>query len=132
MVQETFVRAWRGLESWRPEKPFLHWLKRIAVRVGIDFCRKRTRTPFARLADDESALENVPAQSAATRDLGEAQRILERLPPEDRALLTLLHIEEMPLAEIAEHFQWSVANAKIKAFRARGRLRKILEKEGYE
>lgn len=136
LVQETFVRAWRGLAEWRPEKPFLHWLKRIAVNVGLEFCRRRERTPFARLAEpDQQPLESI----AADTDAGEGARhaaeqahfILAQLPPEDRALLTLLHLEEMPLAEIAEHFGWSRANAKIKAFRARHRLRTILNRHGY-
>ena len=134
LTQETFVRAWRGLAGWRPEKPFAHWLKRVAVRVGLDFCRRRKRTPFARLAEDDGRLlENMawePADEA--RDAAdEVQYLLAQLPPEDRALLTLLHVGEMPLAEIAEHFHWSRANAKIRAFRARRRMRGILEKHGY-
>jgi hypothetical protein len=48
-----------------------------------------------------------------------------------RTLLTLLHLEEMPLAEIAGHPGISLANAKIKAFRARRTLRKILTSHGY-
>jgi len=131
MVQETFVRAWRGLANWRPDKPFVHWLKRVAVNVGLDFCRSRKRTPFGRLAEDDGALlENLPARQPAETG-GDARKLLAQLPPEDRALLTLLHIEQMPLAEIAEHFGWSRANAKIKAFRARRRLQRILKKNGY-
>jgi RNA polymerase sigma-70 factor (ECF subfamily) len=61
----------------------------------------------------------------------EARFILSHLPPDDRALLTLLHLNEMPLAEIAGHFGWSRAKAKIKAFRARQRLRTILARHEY-
>ncbi|SRR6266446_7141793 len=136
LVQETFVRAWRGLGQWRPEKPFLHWLKRIAANVGLEFCRRRERTPFSRLVEpDQHPLENLAADADAGENARhaaeEAHFILAQLPREDRALLTLLHLEEMPLAEIAEHFGWSRANAKIKAFRARHRLRTILNSHGY-
>jgi RNA polymerase sigma-70 factor (ECF subfamily) len=132
LTQETFVRAWRGLDGWRAEKPFLHWLKRIAVRVGLDFCRKRKRTPFARLTEDDGrSLENIASPEQSGDAMEEARHLLGQLPPEDRVLLTLLHIEQMPLEEIAGHFQWSPANAKIKAFRARRRLRRMLEKNGY-
>ena len=139
MVQETFVRAWRALSGWKPEKPFSHWLKRIAVRVGLDFCRKRERTPFARLAEPDSTgrgpldsiATNEPVDDRARHAADEAHFILSYLPPDDRALLTLLHLNEMPLAEIAEHFGWSRANAKIKAFRARQRLRTILARHEY-
>ncbi len=139
MVQETFVRAWRALNGWKPDKPFVHWLKRIGVRVGLDFCRKRKRTPFARLLESggtgQDPLDMIAvsesSDNSARHSADEAQFILSHLPPDDRALLTLLHLNEMPLAEIAEHFGWSRANAKIKAFRARQRLRTILARHDY-
>lgn len=136
LVQEAFLHAWRGLPSWKPEKPFLHWLKRVSIRTALEFCRKRKRTPFHHLASPEQQpLENLPANATAAEAAQgaheEAQFLLQQLPPEDRTLLTLLHMDEMPLAEIAEHFGWSKANAKIKAFRARNRLRAILERYGY-
>lgn len=137
LVQETFVRAWRALPKWRPDKPFLHWLKRIAANIGLEFCRKHQRTPFARLAqpgEDSHPLDQIAAEGDAspqTQSLAEAQFILSHLPPDDRALLTLLHLEAMPLAEIAAHFGWSKINAKVKAFRARQRLRAILTRHGY-
>ncbi len=139
MVQETFVRAWRALGGWQPAKPFVHWLKRIAVRVGLDFCRKRQRTPFARLSEPGGSggdpLDSIAASESSEESVlhaaDEALFILSRLPPDDRALLTLLHMNEMPLAEIAGHFGWSLAKAKIKAFRARQRLRTILMRHEY-
>ena len=140
MVQETFVRAWRGLASWKPERPFVHWLKRIAVRVGLEFCRKHQRSPFSRLreppaedaADPLNAIPVAEDSALAARAAGdEAHFILAQLPPQERAVLTLLYLDEMPLAEIAAHFGWSAANAKIKAFRARKKLRTILHRHGY-
>ncbi|MEY5024908.1 MAG: polymerase sigma-E factor [Verrucomicrobiota bacterium] len=116
IVQETFVRAWRSLGSWQPDKPFKH-----------------QRTPFSRLVEPDEKhdlLENI-ADSPAQRDLSEARFVLSHLPPEDRALLTLLHLEEMPLAEIAAHLGWSRVKAKVKAFRARQRLKSILTQHGY-
>lgn len=136
LVQETFVRAWRGLAPWRPERPFLYWLKRVAANVGLEFHRRRERTPFARIAEPEqhpleSIAEDSGVQENVRHAVEETQFILSQLPPEDRTLLTLLHLDEMPLAEIAEHFGWSRANAKIKAFRARHRLRSLLTRHGY-
>lgn len=137
MMQETFVRAWRALPKWRPDKPFLHWLKRIAANIGLEFCRKHQRTPFARLVqptEDSHPLDQIATEgdaSSQTQSLAEAQFILSHLSPDDRALLTLLHLDEMPLAEIAAHFGWSKINAKVKAFRARQRLKSILTRHGY-
>ena len=140
LVQQTFVNAWKGLYVWQPDKPFVHWLKRIAVRCGLEFCRRQRHSPLARRAEPSPGgldpLDALPADSGAEeqrRDaLGEAQFLLSHLPPEDRALLTLLHLEQMPLAEIARHFGWSRINAKVKAFRARQRLKTLLQKHGYE
>lgn len=140
LVQETFVKAWQGLPAWQPLRPFLHWLKRIAVRCGLEFCRRQQRSPLARsvppTSDGRNTLDDLPAEPSACsaqRDaLAEAQFVLSHLPPEDRALLTLLHLEQMPLAEIAQHFGWSRINAKVKAFRARQRLKTLLQRHGYE
>ncbi|SKB08464.1 RNA polymerase sigma-70 factor, ECF subfamily [Prosthecobacter debontii] len=138
LVQETFVKAWRALPEWQPERPFAHWLKRIAVRTGLEFYRRRQHSPFSRLqepsAEGRDPLDDLPAETpdAAQGALEEAQFILSHLPPEDRALLTLLHLEQMPLAEIAQHFGWSRINAKVKAFRARQRLQTLLKRHGYE
>ncbi len=138
LVQETFLRAWRHLAQWRAEKPFLHWLKRIAANVGLEFCRKNRRSPLALRApiaedaDDPLARLAAPTGGEAPPGaLAEAQWLLSHLTPEDRALLTLLYLDEMPLAEIAEHFGWSRTNAKVRAFRARAQLRKILHRHGY-
>jgi len=131
LVQETFIRAWKGLGSWQPDKPFIHWLKRIAVRVGLEFFRKHKRSPMSRLANDgPSRLTEIPSEGA-TPASDEAAHLLSHLPPDQRMILTLLHLEQMPLAEIAGHLGISLANAKIKAFRARMSLRKILTRHGY-
>ncbi len=137
LVQETFVKAWRALPQWQPQKPFAHWLKRIAVRTGLEFCRRQKHSPLSRLAnpapDGHDVLDEIAAELPQEHDaLGEAQYILSHLPPDDRALLTLLHLEQMPIAEIAQHFGWSHINTKVKAFRARQRLKSLLQRHGYE
>lgn len=132
LLQETFVRAWRSLPKWRAEKPFVHWLKRVAVHTALDFYRRHQRTPFSRLAEGE-ALETVAASEASSPPgaAREVRWILAQLPPEDGALMTLLYLNEMPLGEAAGHFGWSLANAKIRAFRARRRLKTLLLRHGY-
>lgn len=136
MVQETFVRAWRALPQWRPDRPFLHWLKRIAANIGLEFCRRHQRSPFSRLVqptEEGHPLDHIASHEGASpgNDLAGVQFILSHLPPDDRALLTLLHLEQLPLNEIASHFGWSKVKAKVKAFRARQRLKTILTHHGY-
>lgn len=131
MTQETFIRAWRSLPRWEPRKPFIHWLKRIAVNVALEYCRKHRRSPLSRLADD--GVDRIGRLAGEPQALAgdEAREILSHLPPDQRTLLTLLHLEQMPLTEIAGHLGISLANAKIKAFRARAKLRTILQSHGY-
>jgi RNA polymerase sigma-70 factor (ECF subfamily) len=131
MVQETFIRAWRALPQWQPQKPFLHWLKRISVNVALGFCRKNKHNPLARLAEGGADLLDRIAEDSPAPATDEARHLLSHLPPDQRTLLTLLYLEQMPLAEIAEHLGIGLANAKIKAFRARNKLRKLLKLHGY-
>jgi RNA polymerase sigma-70 factor, ECF subfamily len=133
LVQETFVKAWQALPDWRPDRPFLHWLKRIAVRTGLEYCRRQKRSPLAFAIDFTSAGPLMADEEKTDSQLAlqEARSLLSYLPAEDQTLLTLLHLHGMTMDEIAAHFHWSRANAKIKAFRARHRLRKILTRHGY-
>ena len=132
MTQDTFIRAWRALPQWQPRKPFIHWLKRIAVNVALEYCRKHRRSPLSRLVDNgNEVIHLIPGETPAAAS-DEARQILSHLPPDQRTILTLLHLEQMPLVEIAGHLDISLANAKIKAFRARNHLRKILKHHGYQ
>lgn len=131
MTQETFIRAWRALPSWQPIKPFIHWLKRIAVNVALESCRKHRRSPLSRLADDGEKKINLIPSETSTPASDEARHILSHLPPDQRTILTLLYLEQMPLSEIAGHLGISLANAKIKSFRARNQLRTLLKHHGY-
>ena len=133
LVQETFLKAWNALPKWKPEKPFIHWIKRIAVTTGLEDCRKRKHSPLNTALDFAEASNLISDEKdAEARDaLDEAQVLLSELPPEDQMLLTLIHLNGMTMNEIAGHFSWSRANAKIKAYRARKKLNKVLTKHGY-
>jgi RNA polymerase sigma-70 factor (ECF subfamily) len=122
VAQETFLRAWRKLDTYSSRAPFEHWL----TRVCLNCCYGRFRT---RRGDELPLEHDVP--SAATNPTArlEADRLLARLPDEDRFVLLLLHGEGWSVAEIAERLGWSTANVKVRAHRARKRLRKALEDE---
>lgn len=134
MVQESFIKAWKALPGWHPDLPFVHWLKRIAVRTGLEYCRKRKRSPLVamEIIPEPSTVDGDSASTdPASEALDEARRLLSELPAEEQALLTLVHLNGMTMAEAASHFGWTRAKAKIKAFRARLALRKILTRHGY-
>ncbi len=136
LVQDTFIRAFKGLERWHPKRPFLHWLKRIALNVGREYCRNTRRTALGQRMPEpieESSRElaaNDDAQRRATA-LDEAQWLLSHLDGDDRALLTLLYLHDSSVAETAEYFGWSQSKVKVRAYRARKKLNSILQTYDY-
>jgi len=121
-AQETFLRAWTKLATYRGQAPFEHWLTRICLRTAYDRLRRRGLETVS-LAD--GAEPGAPAPDPDARL--EVERLLTRLVPADRFLLTLLEGEGWSVAEIAESLGWTPVNVKVRAHRARKRLRKILE-----
>jgi RNA polymerase sigma-70 factor (ECF subfamily) len=141
IVQESFTKAYFALPDYvgKGEKSFIAWLTRITVNTCYDELRRAKRQPQtmhsdlneaeaawldARLRAGESG-SNLESEMV-TRDL--ADKLLARLEPEDRMVLTLLNGEELSAAEIADATGWSVAKVKVRAHRARLALRKVLRK----
>jgi len=137
IVQEVFIKAFQKLAGFRGEAPFEHWLMRLAVRTCYDFLRAHQRnreTPFTELSQPETDwLDQFVVDPGAADESAEAarqlvRRILARLSPSARLVITLLEIEERPVKEIAEITGWSVPLVKVRAFRARAEMRKVLAK----
>jgi RNA polymerase sigma-70 factor, ECF subfamily len=137
IVQEVFFKAFQKLRSFRGDAPFEHWLMRLAVRTCYDFLRVHQRNremSFSDISEEEGVwLERFGANPndanehlAAAREL--VARVLARLSPAARLVITLLEIEDRSLKEIAALTGWSVPVVKIRAFRARAEMRKCLEK----
>lgn len=135
IVQEVFIKAHQKLASFRGESPFEHWLMRLAVRTCYDFLRKHQRSKesrFSDLSEEEAAfLENQGADRTRDREEGEAakalvDKVLSRLGPAARLVITLLEIEDRTVREIAELTGWSVPVVKVRAFRARAEMRRVL------
>ena len=137
IVQEVWMKAFQKLGSFRGEAPFEHWLMRLAVRTCYDFLRGHQRnreTSFSELSEPESDwLDRFLIQPDSAGDNAAAakqliQRILRQLSPPARLVITLLEIEEHSVKEISKMTGWSVPLVKVRAFRARAEMRKILAK----
>lgn len=127
LVQDVFVEAYSSLAGFRAEAPFLHWLRRVAVRVGYRHWRQREAGARHRDLADAATLE-APSGDADAREAADyVHAWLARLPARDRLVLTLLSLEQRSVAEIAELTGWSRSLVKVAAFRARRRLRKLME-----
>ena len=135
IAQEVWTKAFQKLATFRAEAPFEHWLMRLCVRTCYDFLREHQRnreTSFSELSEEQSDwLErfardpgNAPEDADAARQL--VQRILEQLSPAARLIITLLELEDRPIKEIATITGWSLPLVKVRAFRARAEMRKIL------
>jgi RNA polymerase sigma-70 factor, ECF subfamily len=141
VAQETFVSAWRSVSSFRGDCTFATWLCRLAIRRCHDYWRKSSRRsePVAiealtdeqagwlnealRAADEEA--RNRLASRADAADV--LDRVLGRLAPDDRMIVTLLHLEGRPVKEVADDLGWSPVRVKVRALRARRKLREAVE-----
>jgi RNA polymerase sigma-70 factor (ECF subfamily) len=142
IVQETFIKAYFALDSYAGAHAasFAAWLSQIAVNAAYDELRRARRRPQhaeQSLTEDESQqlgarLDHLVSSEAdieselVSRDL--ADKLLARLDPEDRLVLTLLDAEGHSVAEIAGVTGWSVSKVKVRAHRARASLRRVLRK----
>jgi RNA polymerase sigma-70 factor (ECF subfamily) len=138
LAQIVFVKVFQKIEQFHGDAPFPHWVSRIAVNTCLNELRAEKARPELRWADlgedQAEALQHILDRAdgptadtqAATRDL--ADRLLETLPPRDRLILTLLDLEERTVAEVSEMTGSPEAVVKVRAFRARRKLRKELER----
>jgi len=141
-VHEVFVRAYLSLGKFKATGEFRHWLASIAVRTCSDYWRERYRrreTPMGCLTERHREwVANVLSGQSVGRFSETAYReegrellnwVLDRLPPEDRMVLELVYLQEYSIREAASLLGWSAANVKIRSFRARRKLRKLLSDE---
>ena len=141
IAQDIWLKAFERLNSFRSEAPFEHWLMRVAVRTCYDALRAHHRnreTIFAELTEpEEDWLDRFVTQPDAAKEDAEAARqliarVLEQLSPSARLVITLQEIEERPVKEVAALTGWSVPLVKVRAFRARAEIRKVLARMAKE
>lgn len=139
IIQISFAKAFVELAKFRGEHElsFASWLGRIAANACLDQLRSQRRRPenlVCELSDGEAenflefaaSVDEDSEKSLIDRDL--AAKILSSLPEDDRALLHMYYVDEMSVAEIGELLGWSKSKVKIRAWRARNALRKIVKR----
>ena len=141
MTQETFIKAYNSLQSFRGDSKFSVWLYRIASNVCLDFLRSRSRKPTVSLSveddegeegqldiADESQSPELLLERGLTRDA--VRRGLDTLPPDYRQILLLREIQGLSYDEIAAALEIEVGTVKSRIFRARKRLCAFLVEDG--
>ena len=135
IVQTVFMKAYSKLSSYRGDAPFEHWLMRTATFTCYDFLRKHQRNREWNATDlsteENEWLENVGGDSTekeANQSAAKAlvDRLLESLKPDDRMIITMLDLEQKSVKEIAKLTDFTESNVKVRAHRARDKMKKIL------
>ena len=146
LSQDIFIRIWKGLKTYRADAPFEHWLMTVTVRTCYDFLRKNRKR-----REREVLVDEMPASASSQRMSGDGmfsgdapeekqrrqreawevvQGLMEKLNEKERLVITLMELEEKSVKEVAMLTGWSESNVKVRAYRARNKMREIFEKQG--
>lgn len=141
VVQETFLRAFRGLANFRGQAKFSSWIYRIALNLCRDWIRRERRAPVSQppegvdLADIASeqgpveSIEDLVARHDMTRTVA---RIMEQLPEEQRTAIILKEYHGMTFQEIADLQNCPLSTVKTRLYQGLSVLRRHLSEQGHE
>lgn len=137
LAQQTFAKLFTKAAQWDASKPLEPWLARIALNQCRDHYRVRRVRPELRMSDltegEQEALQATLTAAEPKSDRLDADsrslmlRLLDTLDADDRMVLSLFHLEGKSTDEIAALTGWSRTLVKVRAFRARKKLRAAFE-----
>lgn len=141
LAQDSFVKAIQSLKDFRAQSSFYTWLFRIAMNHTLNFCKKSNRVNFESLQTeidaeagtqlkdylvDNNSIE--PSELAAKKEVSTLLlKAIEKLDPQQRAVIVLRDIEQMSYGEIAQTLDMEVGTVKSRIARGRKNLREIIE-----
>ena len=136
--QEIFIRVFSKIEQYSGKVPFHHWVSRIAVNTCTTAYHRSKSNRELRIADlseeearvvesiKATASESGPGDQLAAREL--VDKLLESLKPDDQLVIRLVYLNGYSHQQVSDLTGWSVSLAKVRAFRARQRLKRTLAK----
>ena len=142
LSQETFLKAFRALSSFRGEAGFGSWLYRMAANLCIDFLRKKKRQGGGQLIslDEEEEdrrprelpdLRYEPQGALEKKEMRQkVQEGLQRLPHEQRLILVMRDVEGFSYQEISDTLKIELGTVKSRIYRARAHLARLLTEDG--
>jgi RNA polymerase sigma-70 factor (ECF subfamily) len=134
LAQAIFMKVFAKIEQFSGKVPFEHWVSRVAVNTCLNQLQSEKVRPELRWADlsedEERVIEALsstgeelhPSKGLAAREL--TDRLLASLNPEDRLVISMIHLEERSVEEVRQMTGWSRSLIKVRAFRARQKLKK--------
>lgn len=135
LCQETFLRVHRSLGQYRGERPLRAWIGRIAYSVALRHLERRRALPEAfddagidAIADTADDGFDLAAAHADPETLRRLHAAIDALPPLQRTVLTLYHLDDVPIGDIAAITGVPAGTIKSHLFRSRLKLRESLER----
>lgn len=144
LMQETYVKAWKGFDSYLPGRPFLNWLLRIMQRAYLDARRRDNPIRKAESLNSMISPSDGEVQELPIADEGPApdqevmheelrtqlHAALAELPEVYRDAITMCDLEGMSYSEIAEVQRTTIGTVRSRIHRGRRLLREILVEKG--
>jgi RNA polymerase sigma-70 factor (ECF subfamily) len=140
IVQETFLRAFRGIGNFRGQAKFSSWVYRIALNLCRDWIRRERRAPIAPTPEGVDVIELAAAQGpaesieelVARHDMSRAvAKAMEQLPEEQRTAIVLKEYHGMTFQEIADLQGCPLSTVKTRLYQGLSVLRRQLQAEGH-
>ncbi len=139
VVQEAFMRAYRGLRGFKGQAKFSSWLYRITLNLCRDWMRRERRAPIVavpegtdpiELADDRASPVESVEDLVARREMSAAvARAMAELPEEQRAAIMLKEYHGLTFQEIAEMLNCPLSTVKTRLYQGLSVLRRRLERQ---
>ncbi len=144
LMQDTYVKAWRGFDTYMPGRPFLNWLLRIMQRAYLDARRRdnpirKAESLNSMVSPSDGEVQELPiADEGPTPDervMSEEFRValmsaLDELPEVYRSAIVLCDLESLSYSEIAERQNTTIGTVRSRIHRGRRLLRDLLVKSG--
>jgi RNA polymerase sigma-70 factor (ECF subfamily) len=127
LVQDTFVKIWKGFGGFRNDAKIKTWIYRIATNTALDYCRKRSPR-VAEMEPDELPGGGENEDDAMRRDL--VQKGMRRLSSEHRAIVTLCVFEELSVKDAADALGLPEGTVKSRLHYAKKELAKFFNNSG--
>ena len=142
ITQDTFLKAWRALHTFRGDCSLSTWLCRIAISCACDFARAKKRRftlPLTEETDDSAApilpvtdVSALPEEEAVRKmEIAAVREAIESLPEEQRTIVTMRDIGDMSYAEIADTLGLELGTVKSRLNRARTAVKDFLIKRNF-
>jgi RNA polymerase sigma-70 factor (ECF subfamily) len=136
LVQTVFMKVFANIHQYQGRVPLEHWVSRISVNTCLNALKAEKIRPELRWSDlspeTQRVMDSMAADDAGAPDTNGAtarellKKLMARLSPPDRLVVTLLHLEEKSVAQVQALTGWSGPVVKVRAFRARKKLRRLL------